>query len=253
MLKMLSGLALIGLFFACFLTYIYQNVMFPATLTVAAELALAGSVPGYAGEIGEWMLADGETDYGSPYQASVLTPFDGYEGPAGFYSCGPYFIDTDQVVISSRFHEFRGWDEDCGCNLWHGGIDYATVSPDLYPALLAPISGKVVFAAWSRSGYGNLVVIENAGVRVYLAHLSAMYVVKGRSSPPGTGWARSARPGTHPARTCIWRCASATPKMKVTGWWSTPLRSCCLARPSPATGRRARAAMSGILRGDAEG
>jgi murein DD-endopeptidase MepM/ murein hydrolase activator NlpD len=179
MLKMFSGLALIGLFFACFLTYIYQNVMFPATLTVAAEQALAGSVPGYAGEIGQWMLADGETDYGSPYQASVLTPFDGYEGPAGFYSCGPYFIDTGQVVISSRFHEFRGWDEDCGCNLWHGGIDYATLSPDLNPALLAPISGKVVFAAWSRSGYGNLVVIENAGVRVYLAHLSAMYVNEG--------------------------------------------------------------------------
>jgi murein DD-endopeptidase MepM/ murein hydrolase activator NlpD len=179
MLKMFSGLALIGLFFACFLTYIYQNVMFPATLTVAAELALAGSVPGYAGEIGQWMLADGETDYGSPYQASVLTPFDGYEGPAGFYSCGPYFIDTDQVVISSRFHEFRGWDEDCGCSLWHGGIDYATLSPDLNPPLLAPISGKVVFAAWSRSGYGNLVVIENVGVRVYLAHLSAIYISEG--------------------------------------------------------------------------
>jgi hypothetical protein len=178
MIKGLLGMALLGLFFLCFLGYTFQNVMFPATLGAALDQAGAAGIPGYAGQFTEWMLADGDSPYGSPYGAAVVTPFDGYEGPVGFYSCGPYFIDTDQVVLTSRYREYRGWNEDCGCHIWHGGIDYATVSPDLYPRLLAPISGKVVFSGWNRSGYGNLVIIENMGVRVYLAHLSFLYVVE---------------------------------------------------------------------------
>lgn len=178
-MKGFFGLICAGLFFLCLAAYLFQNVMFPATLAVAMDRALSGIVPGYAGEIAVWMLSDEEHPYGSPYQSKILTPFDGYEGPTGFYSCGPHFIDTDAVLITSRFHEYRGIDPDCNCAVYHGGIDYATISPDLYPPLLAPISGKVVFAAWSKVGYGNLIVIENRGVRVYLAHLSSFAVGEG--------------------------------------------------------------------------
>lgn len=179
MFKVALGLIGIALFFACLATYSFQNILFPAALAVAVDQAAAESIPGYAGEFVEWMLREAPAGESSGYSASVLTPFDGYAGAVGFYSCGPYFIDTAQVVISSRFHAYRGWDADCGCELWHGGIDYATVSPDRTPDLLAPMAGKVVFADWNAAGYGNLVVIENDGVRVYLAHLSLISVSAG--------------------------------------------------------------------------
>jgi murein DD-endopeptidase MepM/ murein hydrolase activator NlpD len=38
------------------------------------------------------------------------------------------------------------------------------------------MGGKVVFAGWSRAGYGNLVVIENDGWQVYLAHNDSFMV-----------------------------------------------------------------------------
>ncbi len=178
MKNLIVGLAGLALFFACFVTYIFQNMMFPGTLAAAANVA-AGHIPGYEGQIAEWMLADanGATS-GSGYTSSVLTPFDGYSGPTGFYSCGPYFIQIDSIVITTLYHEDEGWNNKCGCEYYHTGIDYATRGK--YPTLLAPISGKVVFASWDKSGYGNLVVIENNGVRVYLAHLSAFAVTQGQ-------------------------------------------------------------------------
>ncbi len=180
MKNLFGALIALGLFFACFVTYIFQNVMFPGTLAAAANVA-AGNIPGYEGQIAQWMLADASgVTSASPYQSSVLEPFDGYTGPTGFYSCGPYFIQTRAIVITTLFHEDEGWSNNCKCIYYHTGIDYATISPDLLPVLLAPMAGKVVFAGWSRIGYGNLIVIENDGVRVYLAHLSALGVYPGQ-------------------------------------------------------------------------
>ncbi len=178
-MKVLIGLIALGLLFRCFVGYSFQNVMFPATMAAAADQA-GQSIPGYEGQIASWMLS-GDTSgsaSGSPYASSVLTPFDGYSGPTGFYSCGPYFMQTNLVVITSLFHDDRGWDNTCKCERYHTGIDYGVWGA--LPPLLAPISGKVVFAGWSTAGYGNLVVIENQGVRVYLAHLSLIGVAPGQ-------------------------------------------------------------------------
>jgi murein DD-endopeptidase MepM/ murein hydrolase activator NlpD len=177
-MKVLMGLIGLGLLFLCFIGYSFQNVMFPATMAAAADQA-AESIPGYEGQIANWMLSEDTAGSasGSPYASSVLTPFDGYSGPTGFYSCGPYFIQMPEIVITTLYHEDEGWSSACGCEYYHTGIDYATLHQ--YPQLLAPMAGKVVFAGWDRSGYGNLVVLENAGVRVYLAHLSAIAVTVG--------------------------------------------------------------------------
>ncbi len=178
MKNMILGLIGLALLLVCFVSYSFQNVMFPATMVVAADQA-AKSIPGYEGQIAQWMLST-NTDYttnGVPYTSSVLTPFDGYMGPTGFYSCGPYFMQIDSVVITTLYHEDVGWNDKCECEYYHAGIDYGVWGK--YPQLLAPISGKIVFSGWDRSGYGNLVVIENSGVRVYLAHLSAFAVIQG--------------------------------------------------------------------------
>ncbi len=85
MKKLLIGLVGLGLFFACFMTYVFQNIMFPGTMAAAANAA-AGSIPGYEGEIAQWMLSDGNgaSSASSGYQSSVLEPFDGYSGLTGF-------------------------------------------------------------------------------------------------------------------------------------------------------------------------
>jgi murein DD-endopeptidase MepM/ murein hydrolase activator NlpD len=184
--KTFLGLAAVAFLFICFLAYGFQNVMFPAVIAVAADQA-AKSIPGYEGQIADWMLSDkpGAAPAASlAYTSSVLTPFDGYSGPTGFYSCGPYFIQMPEVVITTLYHEDEGVNARCGCEYYHTGIDYATLHQ--YPTLLAPMSGKVVFAGFDRSGYGNLVVLENAGVRVYLAHLSAFAVTQGQIVRAGT-------------------------------------------------------------------
>src|SRR5690606_24280189 len=107
MLKFMFGFVLIALFFACLVTYSFQNILFPAAFAAAANQAAAASIPGYAGEIAGWMLREDQPGDSSRYATSILTPFEGYSGPTGFLGCGPHFLDTDLVVVSSRFHEYR--------------------------------------------------------------------------------------------------------------------------------------------------
>lgn len=59
----------------------------------------------------------------------------------------------------------------------HSGIDYGCYFRPV--PVYTPFGGKVVFAGWSQVGYGNLVVIENNGVQVFLAHNSEMFVQEG--------------------------------------------------------------------------
>jgi murein DD-endopeptidase MepM/ murein hydrolase activator NlpD len=68
-------------------------------------------------------------------------------------------------------------------NRFHAGLDFPAPKG---AAIGAARSGRVVFAGWGGSGWGNLVVIAHgSGVRTLYAHLSRMSVKPGKSV--GTG------------------------------------------------------------------
>ena len=102
-------------------------------------------------------------------------PWDSHQGAETFYSCGPLFI-LGTHTLSDGYYVLRG--EGAGLHL-HGGYDYASRGAN--PLLLAPMSGKVVWAEYtSDSTYGNMVAIENNGYQIYLGHLDDMSVVPGQ-------------------------------------------------------------------------
>jgi peptidoglycan hydrolase-like protein with peptidoglycan-binding domain len=69
-------------------------------------------------------------------------------------------------------------------NSFHPGVDFP--APSGAPVHAAG-RGRVVFAGWDSSGYGNLVVIEHPlGVRSMYAHLSRIGVSYGRSVVAGS-------------------------------------------------------------------
>ena len=66
---------------------------------------------------------------------------------------------------------------------WHGGLDIA--GPAGSPVYAAD-SGFVTFAGWTKSGYGNLIVIDHRnGFETRYAHLNACYVSAGESVAKG--------------------------------------------------------------------
>jgi murein DD-endopeptidase MepM/ murein hydrolase activator NlpD len=66
---------------------------------------------------------------------------------------------------------------------WHGGLDIASYSGS---PVYAADSGFVIYAGWSKSGYGNLVIIDHQnGFETRYAHLSAYYVSVGQSVGKG--------------------------------------------------------------------
>lgn len=68
-------------------------------------------------------------------------------------------------------------------NSFHDGIDYAA---DYGTPVYAAMSGKVVFAGWDNTGYGNYVVIEHAnGYKTGYAHLAEIVVSVGDDVPAG--------------------------------------------------------------------
>ena len=66
---------------------------------------------------------------------------------------------------------------------WHGGLDIsAYTGADIF----APDSGFVTFAGWSKTGYGNLVIIDHRnGFETRYAHLSTILVSAGQSVGKG--------------------------------------------------------------------
>ncbi len=79
--------------------------------------------------------------------------------------------------VSSDFG-YRSFD-----NSFHDGIDYAA---DYGTPVYAAMSGKVVFAGWDNTGYGNYVVIEHAnGYKTGYAHLAEIVVSVGDDIPAG--------------------------------------------------------------------
>lgn len=170
---------------------------FPSASAYAENAAMATSIPGWEDEILEWMLAEGvegpagllfrvkkhdwqlwgdgdESNY--TYRGpSVPVVMEGYEGPAGFYSCGPDFIlgnaYTTDIYGTVRNETWR-----------HRGVDYGTGGQ--YVPLLAPMSGKVIYADY-KGPYGYLIVIENEDYLMYLAHLSEFNTQAGENVTAG--------------------------------------------------------------------
>jgi len=66
---------------------------------------------------------------------------------------------------------------------WHGGLDIAAYKG---APIYAADSGFVTFAGWSKSGYGNLVIIDHGnGFETRYAHLEAFFVTAGQSVGKG--------------------------------------------------------------------
>ncbi len=121
-----------------------------------------------------WMLGTPQPVgdyYGNPGEGSdgVFTGgqvgFEGYAGPESF-ACR---IPAEKGVKTDDYGAPRDPYPA------HSGIDYATCYQHNVP-VITPMGGKVAFAGWSRAGYGNLVVIENDGWQVYLAHNNSFLV-----------------------------------------------------------------------------
>ncbi|MBN1265484.1 MAG: M23 family metallopeptidase [Anaerolineales bacterium] len=81
----------------------------------------------------------------------------GYDGPTSFSCIAP----SDQSVISGLFGEVRG-------EFIHAGIDYAQCSREGF-AVYTPMGGEVTFAGYHEL-YGYLVIVENDGWQVLMAH-----------------------------------------------------------------------------------
>ncbi|NJN91594.1 MAG: M23 family metallopeptidase [Leptolyngbyaceae cyanobacterium SL_5_14] len=62
---------------------------------------------------------------------------------------------------------------------WHTGIDLAT-GRGITPPVEAAKSGKIIFAGWDNTGYGNLVKIDHGnGLQTWYAHLSKIFAKVG--------------------------------------------------------------------------
>ena len=62
---------------------------------------------------------------------------------------------------------------------FHTGIDYGC---PLDTPILASADGRVMFAGWDNTGYGNMVIVQHASDRATLyAHLSSIYVKVGEN------------------------------------------------------------------------
>lgn len=146
-------------------------------LFVAFFITLVGLVipqlpPWARGGVEAWMLGtpqpEGSDYHGQPGDGSdgVFTGgqvgFVGYRGPASFVCRIPAErgVKTDDYGVPR--HPYPA----------HSGIDYGTCGQSNVP-VITPLGGRVVFAGWSQVGYGNLLVIENDGWQVYLAHHNA--------------------------------------------------------------------------------
>jgi len=100
-----------------------------------------------------------------PAQASF--PFEGYAGPESF-ACR---VPADLSLMTSGFGEVRNG------NLHHAGVDYSQCFQTGYP-VYTPFGGKVTFAG-EHELFGWVVVIENNGWQVILAHNSELLVETG--------------------------------------------------------------------------
>jgi len=130
--------------------------------------AARGAYIGWLNDVPQETYTDHMGLPGSPYIGGVV-PKDGYSGPTSF-AC---MLPPEYGYLTDTFGSYRT------PTYTHSGIDYGCYYRYDVP-VRTPFGGKVVFAGWSRVGYGNLVVIENNGVQVYLAHNQEIWVSPGQ-------------------------------------------------------------------------
>ena len=176
---------------------------FALFLTFAPLLCGAGFVVGYVLIVGltipqlpewaqegvtEWMLdipqdtersdngsnQQGSSGSSSSYASQGSVEWHGYIGmESGFYNLpfvGPvrhWGTWTDKPLLGCVFHD--------PLYTSHTGADFPVNEGT---SVLTPMSGEVVWAG-PNGPWGNLVVIENNGYQVYLAHLSSVIVSQG--------------------------------------------------------------------------
>lgn len=86
---------------------------------------------------------------------------------AGAVTASGLFVWPTQGVITQRF----SW--------YHPGLDIANPAG---PLSMAADSGRVIYAGWDTSGYGNMVLIDHGnGYKTRYGHLSQIMVVSGQS------------------------------------------------------------------------
>lgn len=90
---------------------------------------------------------------------------------AGTVVASGKFVWPTQGIITQRF----SW--------YHPGIDIAN---NALPLDVAADSGKVIYAGWDGTGYGNMVMIDHGnGFKTRYAHLSQIMVVNGQTVQRG--------------------------------------------------------------------
>ena len=115
-----------------------------------------------------WML--GELPATEIVLEDFALPYTGtYVGPGGLPEGLPV-----EAILTFGFHD-PNYTRLVG--RIHSGIDLA--APTGTP-VYSTISGEVTHAGWSPVGYGNLVVVQNGNVQIYVAHNSQVLVNVGQ-------------------------------------------------------------------------
>ena len=162
MLKGMTAVVFGGM--GCFVTIVFVVVL----AVVFAAAAVGNALPQPLQSMYfAWLLTGvpNQSDAVLPVGSSHI-PFTGYDGPTGFVCAVP----AQGATLTDCFGTPRVWG-------YHHGIDYGV--PEGTP-VTAPMSGMVTYAAFSPIGYGNLVVIENHGYQVLLAHNKSIAVHVGQ-------------------------------------------------------------------------
>lgn len=131
------------------------------------------------------IVPDGVMPFGpaATPRARQITP------DAGTVVASGQFVWPTQGTITQRF----SW--------YHPGLDIANRG---FPTVVAADSGRVVFAGWDGSGYGNMVLIDHGnGFMTRYGHMSQVMVISGQSVARGAAigrmgsTGRSSGPHTH--------------------------------------------------------
>lgn len=114
--------------------------------------------------------------------AAAITPRIRQVTPsAGTVVASGQFVWPTQGVITQRF----SW--------YHPGLDIAN---NAQPTVVAADSGRVVFAGWDGSGYGNMVLIDHGnGYQTRYGHLSVVMVISGQTVKRGDAIGRMGSTG----------------------------------------------------------
>ncbi len=167
----MSGLKVLRNLFALTLASSLAFAVVFACLQVILTGFMIGQLPfgherAYTWYLQEWHVTS---------QTGVGFPLYGYVGPAGA-------IEGLPVPYPVTSHFGFSMDYFAGTK-YHTGVDMAC--PTGTPVTNV-MNGRVTFAGYSNSGYGYLVVVENAGVQSFYGHLSRIDVQVGQTVEAGT-------------------------------------------------------------------